>query len=258
MARLLEIMKKLREPEGCPWDREQTLKTLIPYLLEECGEVIDAIERGDMVELEDELGDLLLQVVFQCELCREDGFFEFEDVAGRISDKLIRRHPHVFGEVVVNNSGEVLENWREIKKNEKAGTGKEHKSAVDGVPRHIPALMRAYKFQKKASVVGFDWEDHHGALEKMEEEFWEFKEAVLEENPEHIHEELGDLLFSMVNVGRKLEVKAETALQSAVRKFQDRFTKLEKELKKEGRELEDCSLSELDEAWDSVKENECT
>ncbi len=255
-ARLIDIMAKLRAPGGCPWDAEQTLDSLKPYLVEECGEVLDAIEAGDMDELEEELGDLLLQVVFQTEICRENGLFDFENVAGRIADKLIRRHPHVFAEVKVKDSGEVLDNWREIKKTEKKEAGRPLQSAIDGVPRHIPALMRAYKLQKKAAAVGFDWADEHGAMEKLEEELAEFEEAVIEQDQAKMKEEMGDILFSLVNVGRKLKLEPETALQETVLKFQKRFRKLELKLESEGRQLEECSLDELDKAWDQAKEDE--
>ncbi len=252
-ARLLEIMARLRGPGGCPWDREQTLDTLKPYLTEECGEVLDAIDQEDMDALEEELGDLLLQIAFHCDICREEGHFEWEDVAARVSEKLIRRHPHVFADISVSGSDEVLENWHEIKKREK-GDGGGAKSAIDGIPRHIPALMRAFKLQKKAAAVGFDWEDEHGAMEKLEEELREFEEAVIDQDRAQMQEEMGDILFSLVNVARKFRLEPETALQDAVRKFQDRFGLIEARLEDRGKKPQQCSLAELDAAWESAKE----
>ncbi len=255
IARLLEIVAKLRAPGGCPWDREQTLESLKPCLVEECGEVLDAIDHADMDSLCEELGDLLLQIVFQCDICSESGHFDFEDVAAHITEKLIRRHPHVFGDVSVRDSGEVLKNWAEIKKGEKAEAGSE-RSAIDGVPRHLPALMRAFKFQKKAAAVGFDWEDERGAMEKLEEELGEFEEAVLEGDEPGMKEEMGDVLFSLVNVARKFGLEPESALQDAVRKFRGRFHALESHLGEEGKKPQDCSLAELDGAWEAAKEKQ--
>ncbi len=246
-------MAELRGPGGCPWDREQTLESLKPHLTEEYGEVMDAIDQGDMDSLCEELGDLLLQIVFCCEIGRLEGHFDFEKVAGRIAEKLIRRHPHVFGDVSVRDSEEVLKNWSEIKKSEKSGEAG-NKSAVAGIPRHLPALMRAYKLQKKAASVGFDWEDEHGAMEKLEEELGEFEEAVAQEDKAKMSEEMGDVLFSMVNVARKFRMEPETALQEAVLKFHKRFQSLEARLARKGKKPQDCSLVELDDAWETTKE----
>ncbi len=251
-ARLLDIMERLRRPGGCPWDREQTLETLKPYLTEECGEVLDAIDSGDMGALEEELGDLLLQIVFQCNICEEEGYFRFEDVAARICEKLVRRHPHVFGDIEVSGSDEVLKNWHEIKKTENRQYGRPP-SAIEGLPRHLPALMRAFKLQKKAAAVGFDWADEHGAMKKLEEELKEFEEAVIDQDKGRMQEEMGDILFSIVNVARKLKLEPETALQDTVRKFQKRFSALEASLGESGRRPEDCSLEELDAAWEDAK-----
>ncbi len=249
-ARLLKIMARLRRPGGCPWYGEQTLQTLKAYLTEECGEVLDAIDSDDMDALEEELGDLLLQIAFQCDICTETGDFGFEDVARRVCEKLIRRHPHVFADIEVSGSDEVLKNWHAIKKTEK---GRPPESAIEGVPRHLPALMRACKLQKKAAAVGFDWEDEHGAMEKLEEELKEFEEAVIDQDRNRMQEEMGDILFSIVNVARKLHLEPETALQDTVRKFQIRFRSLEAALAQTGRKPEECSLTELDEAWEAVK-----
>ncbi|MFH0880659.1 MAG: nucleoside triphosphate pyrophosphohydrolase [Lentisphaerota bacterium] len=250
MDRLLAIMRLLRSPQGCPWDREQTLQTLKPYLIEECHEVIDAIDSGDRPHLAEELGDVLLQVVFQAQICEEDGSFSFDDVARLIGDKLVRRHPHVFGEVEVANSSEVVQNWEAIKRTEKNGG---RKSALDGVPRSLPALHKAHQVQKKAARVGFDWDHVNGVVAKLEEELAEVKEAMAANNPDHVREELGDLLFSVVNLGRFLGHDSEAALNQTVEKFVRRFTQIEETLHAQGRKMTECNLEELDAMWNEVK-----
>ncbi|MGA0333185.1 MAG: nucleoside triphosphate pyrophosphohydrolase [Kiritimatiellia bacterium] len=252
MQRLLEIMRTLRSPEGCPWDREQTVETLKPYAVEEVYEVIDAIDRGDLKDHCEELGDLLLQVVFQAQLREEEGAFCFEDVAQSISDKLVRRHPHVFGDVKVADAGEVLVNWNAIKETEKADREPET-SVLDRVPKHLPALLKAHDLQKQAAKVGFDWPDIHPVLDKVEEEISELREALLREDSAHAREELGDLLFVLANLGRHLGGNAEQMLQEGNRKFQNRFREVEKRVRASGKSMQDCSLEELDQIWDAVK-----
>jgi MazG family protein len=217
LYRLVDVMKRLRSPGGCPWDREQTHESLKPYLLEEAYEVLSAIDMHDDEELKEELGDLLLQIVFHAQLADEENRFSIDDVAESIVKKLIRRHPHVFSEVKVNGSEEVLQNWEKIKKDE----GK--KSALDGVPPTLPALLKARRVQEKAKRVGFDWDNAEGAFEKVVEEVNELKKAIVEGKKGSVEEELGDLLFSIVNVSRFLDVDAEDALRKTIHKFMVRF-----------------------------------
>jgi len=250
--RLLEIMRKLRSPEGCPWDREQTVETLKPYAVEEVYEVIDAIDRGDLEDHCDELGDLLLQVVFQAQLRDEEGVFNFGDVATSISDKLVRRHPHVFGDVNVADSNEVMVNWNAIKETEKAHKPKAE-SVLDKVPKQLPALLKAHELQKQAAKVGFDWPEISPVLDKVDEELGELREALASGNMEHAQEELGDLLFVLANVGRHLGGTAEQLLQDGNHKFQTRFRAVETKVKASGKEMSDCSLEELDAIWDEIK-----
>jgi MazG family protein len=261
MDRLLEIMGRLRAPDGCAWDREQTPATLKPQILEECYEVIEAIDSGSPQDLTEELGDLLLHVVFQAQIAREAGQFAFADVANGIADKLIRRHPHVFGEVKVADSAGIVAQWHELKKVEKP----ERQSALDGVPRALPALMRAEALQKKARRVGFDWPDVRGSLDKVREEvaevtkeivsdlaFARANEAKLTPTPETA-EEIGDLLFSIVNLTRHLKLDAEELLTGANDKFSRRFRAVEERIKAQGKAMTDCTLEELDAAWNAVK-----
>ena len=251
MDRLLELMRRLRAPEGCPWDREQTPVTLKPQLLEECYEVLEAIDAGSPAHLTEELGDLLLHVVFQAQIAEEKGEFSFNEVAVGISDKLVRRHPHVFGKERAADSGEVVTMWNDLKKAEKP----ERASAIDGVPRQLPALMRAEALQKRARHVGFDWPDREGALAKVREEVDEVA-AEIEKSTDAVAEEMGDLLFSVVNLSRHLKLSAEDLLTRANDKFSRRFQKMETTLQAGGKKVEDCSLPELDEAWNEVKRGE--
>ncbi|MCC7300299.1 MAG: nucleoside triphosphate pyrophosphohydrolase [Verrucomicrobia bacterium] len=249
--RLLEIMRKLRAPDGCPWDREQTLDSLKSNLIEETYEVIDAIEGGDRAELCGELGDLLLQVVFQAQICEEAGSFKFDDVVNGIADKLIRRHPHVFGDVQANTSGEVLRNWEKIKKTEKSA--ETPRSLVEGIPRHLPALAKAHLVQKRVARAGFEWDEIGGVVDKLDEELAEVKEAMEQKDAAAIREELGDLMFSVVNLSRYLGHEPEELLNENITKFMRRFQSLESRLHDEGREIEKCSLGELDAVWNAVK-----
>ena len=246
-------MRRLRSETGCPWDREQTLGTLKQYLIEESYEALDAIDGGDRRELAEELGDVLLQVVFQSQICTEEGSFTFDDVARSICEKLIRRHPHVFGDLRVSSSTEVLKNWEKIKRTEGKG---EPRSAVAGIPRHLPALHRAQQVQRKVARVGFDWEAVHQVVDKLDEEVAEVKEAMASKNSKRVKEEIGDLLFSVVNLSRFLGHNAEEALEDTVAKFIRRFQGIEERLHKQGRKVTDCKLAELDAIWNSIKDEE--
>lgn len=252
IERLIDIMRVLRSPEGCPWDREQTLETLRRYAVEEVYEVIDAIDRGTVDDHREELGDLLLQVVFQARLREEEGAFDFEDVAREISDKLVRRHPHVFGDIDVENADEVVRNWEAIKQTEKAPPADDD-SRLDKVPSSLPALLKAHDYQKQAAKAGFDWPEPGPVLDKVEEELGELREALANGEVTHAREELGDLLFALTNVARHLGTDAEQTLQDANRKFRDRFQAVEARVRVSGRKMESCSLRELDAVWDRVK-----
>ncbi len=248
LYKLVEIMRKLRGENGCPWDHEQTHETLKPYLLEETYEVLNAIDSKQDKDLEEELGDLLLQIVFHAQIASEQGRFTIDDVAGTIVDKLIRRHPHVFGDTKVSSSEEVLENWEEIKKRE----GKE--SVLDGVPESLPALLKARRIQEKAKRVGFDWDSIQGAFEKVLEEFQELKDAVGRRKKKDIEDEFGDILFSIVNISRFMEIDAEDSLRKTINKFKERFQYIEKKVKKIGKKpLKNYSIQELDLLWEESK-----
>ncbi len=256
IRRLLEIMKKLRGPDGCPWDREQTVESLRGDLIEETYEVVDAMDSGDRSELCEELGDLLLQVVFQAQIADEEGAFDFDDVAKGIADKLVRRHPHVFGDVQADTPDQVIRNWEKIKKTEKGG--ETPRSLVDGIPRHLPALSKAHLVQKRVAKVGFEWDEIGGVIDKLEEELAEVKEALASRDAVAIREELGDLLFSAVNLNRYLGYESEKLLNENIAKFMRRFQSLENKIHDEGKELEHCSLDELDAVWQAVKVREKT
>ncbi|MBN2161992.1 MAG: nucleoside triphosphate pyrophosphohydrolase [Pontiellaceae bacterium] len=255
MERLLEVMRRLRAPDGCPWDREQTHESLKSDLIEEAYEVIDAIEGGNVSHLEEELGDLLLQVVFHSQISRENGSFEFSDVAEGIIQKLERRHPHVFGEVDVSGTGEVLQNWDAIKKAEKAEAGKPA-SIVSGIPKHLPALQKAHQIQKRAARAGFDWKHIDDVFAKLHEEIDELKEAINRNHEPDIRAELGDLLFSVVNVSRFLGHNPEELLNHNVKKFVRRFQRVEELVHASGRDFKAYSLDELDAFWDQAKQEE--
>lgn len=254
VERLCEAMKILRGPNGCPWDREQTVESLKPCLLEETYELLAAMDSDDVENHLEELGDVLLQIVFQCQIRDEEGKFSFDDVAGVLADKLIRRHPHVFGDEKVDTSGEVLKNWEKIKQTEKKS--RPDYSAIDGVPAALPALLKAQRIQAKASRVGFDWADSAGALAKVREEFEEVAAELTRADQGKVEEEIGDLLFSLVNVCRFHHVDAEDALRRATDKFARRFRAVEKRIKEQARDMRDCTLSELDAVWDEVKADE--
>lgn len=248
---LIQIMNILRSPGGCSWDMEQTHKSIRRDLLEEAYETADAIDNDDKVALCEELGDLLLQVVFHSNIAEKTGEFTFDDVVDGISKKLILRHPHVFGDVSVNNTAEILDNWDAIKKLEKHQES--YTETLESVPRAFPALLRAAKVQKRASKAGFDWDSIDGTLLKLEEEISELKEALKNRDSNAIDEEFGDLLFSVVNVSRFLKVDPEFSLSKSTDKFINRFALVEEECIKQGRDMKDMTLAELDEIWDRIK-----
>jgi len=252
VERLLAIMERLRGPDGCPWDREQTLRTLRPYVLEETYEVLEAIDSGDTREHCEELGDLLLQIVFQAQLAREAGTFEFADVATAISNKLVSRHPHVFGDADVKDAEGVLRQWAALKREEKKAKGG-GTSVLEGVPREMPALARADRLTEKASRIGFDWPDATGAREKVAEELGELDEAIASGDRVAIEHELGDALFALANLGRKLGLPPEEALRGAVGRFISRFEHVERELARRGVPHGEATLAEMDAMWDEAK-----
>ena len=249
VSRLRGIVARLRSPGGCPWDREQTHESLRAALIEECYEAVEAIERADDANLREELGDLLLHVVMHAHMAGERKAFGFEEVVEGVCEKLIRRHPHVFGEANVAGSAQVVRLWEQIKRREKG----EALSVMDDLPSGFPALLRAQHAQKKAARVGFDWDDLSDVLGKVAEEIDELREAVSRPDGNNIEEELGDLLFSMVNLARKLGVDAETSLAGATRKFVRRFRAVEAEIVAGGRAIEQASAAEMNALWDRNK-----
>jgi len=255
---LVSVMSRLRAPGGCPWDREQTYASLAQYLLEECYETFDAIEEadrtGDTTNLREELGDVLLQVVFHSTIAAERGDFTIDEVTEGVTEKLILRHPHVFGEAELKTAHDVLSNWDELKKAQQKASGKVEKpkeSILDDVPVHFPALLEGQKLTKKAAKARFDWENVSQIFDKLTEETDELKTAI--ETGANIEEEIGDLLFVVVNLARKLDVDAETALKRTNRKFRQRFKFIERQLKSNGKTLEDSDLEEMDALWNKAK-----
>ncbi len=270
ITRLLQIMSNLRHSEyGCPWDLEQSIESLAPFTIEEVYEVVDAIERQDMVDLEDELGDLLFQVVFYAQLASESRIFNFDDVARTVGNKLLRRHPHVFPGGELENFGneqalsaqEVEVNWEAIKEQERAEkkakrnseSTPEQLSLLDDVPRALPALERARKLQKRAASVGFDWDDLAPVLAKLKEEIAELEVALSNQSKNEIHAEFGDVLFSLVNLGRHIDEEPEIALRSANSSFERRFRWIESRLEQQGKSLQNASLAEMEELWNQAK-----
>ena len=248
---LVDIMKLLRSENGCPWDREQTHESLKKYLIEETYEVLEVIDLNDKKRLCEELGDLLLQIVFHAQIAKEEATFTIDDVITGVCRKMVVRHPHVFGEVKAETSDEVLTNWEQIKKKEK---GIESQTDVlKDVPSNLPALMRSYKVQQKAAQVGFDWNNIEDVFKKLEEEIIELKDVYKSKDVERITDEVGDVLFSIVNLSRFLKVQPELALTSSINKFISRFEYIETESRKEGKKLEDMSLEEMDELWNKAK-----
>ncbi len=245
---LCEIVAKLRAPEGCPWDREQTHESLLPALIEEAYEVAGAVRTKDNANFREELGDLLLLIVMHAQIAREAGGFNIDNVLSDVTEKLIRRHPHVFGKSDVRDSGAVLKQWESIKRTEKTV-----RHYLDSLPAALPALMRAQKAQSKAARVNFDWANVRGVIAKVEEELGELKDALASENPQAVEGEIGDLFFAVVNLARKCKLDAESALQTATDKFVARFNRLEDELQGRGKRLGDVDLAELDAIWDEIK-----
>lgn len=257
---LIAVMARLRAPGGCPWDAEQTYMSLSQYLLEEAYETFDAIqeseETGDTTNLREELGDLLLQVVFHSTIGTERGDFTIDDVAAGITQKLILRHPHVFGDEKFERAEDVLNNWDDLKANERKASGKAEKtleSILDEVPVHFPALLEALKVSKKAAKVGFDWENNAQVFDKINEEIIELKEAAETGDTKHVEEEIGDLLFAVVNLARRLDIEPETALKRTNKKFRRRFKHIETELKTSGTSLEKADLKTMDDLWNAAK-----
>ena len=256
LVRLVGVMRRLLAPNGCPWDREQSLETLRKYVLEEACEVIDAIDSGNREALREELGDLLLQVVFQAELLRKEGRFAIDDVVAGIVDKLVSRHPHVFGDVKADTAAEVLTNWEKIKAKEKQGRG-----ILGGVPRSLPALVRAQRIGEKVSRVGFDWEDDRGSMEKVREELGELERAIASGDADAKEDELGDTLFALVNLARHLEVDAEGAPRRTIDKFTKRFAHVETRVRENHGGWGDTGkaklpLETLDRYWEEAKAKE--
>ena len=243
-------MSELRGRDGCPWDKEQTHETLRQYLLEEAYEVLEAIDCRQYDNLEEELGDLLLQVIFHAQIAKEDGHFTIDDVIHGIITKLIRRHPHVFGDVNIKTADQQTIHWEQVKKKE----GK--KSAIDGVPKQLSALLRAHRIQSKAATVGFDWEKTEQVWNKVEEELCELKEACQSDDFSEIETEFGDLLFALVNLSRFIKVNPEDSLRGTIEKFSRRFYQVEQEITRRNKRMEDSTLEEMDAIWEQVKKKE--
>jgi len=249
---LVALMHRLRAPGGCPWDREQTIATLKPFVIEEAYEVVDAIDQNNLDALREELGDFLLQAVFLSEVASESGAFDIYDTITAIHDKLVRRHPHVFGDVKADTADAVLGNWEKLKGRERKEGG-DDKGVLSGVPKSLPALLKASRLTEKASRVGFDWRRTEDIFEKLTEEHKELAQAVAAGDEEEIEKEVGDLLFTVVNVARRLKVNPEEALQRTNRKFQNRFEYIERSIAAAGAELSDQSLEVLDALWNEAK-----
>jgi MazG family protein len=249
LEKLLQLMARLRAPEGCPWDREQTLRSLRPYILEEAYELVEAINAGERKAIREELGDLLLEVVFVNQIAVEEKLFGMDEVIRGIHDKLVRRHPHVFETERVSTAGKALERWDEIKEREK----EKKDSVLDGVPRSLAALARAQKISSRAAKAGFDWESAKEVKAKLDEELGELEEAAASGSPAAVEEEMGDILFALVNLARHLDVDAEVALSTAIEKFSERFRHLESALKAQGRSVSDAGMEELDRLWEKAK-----
>lgn len=247
---LVHLMTTLRGPNGCPWDRKQTLPDLKPYVIEEAYEVVDAIDRNDRDALLEEVGDLLLEAVFIAEITREEKTFDVYDSITAIHDKLVRRHPHVFADAKADDAEQVLVNWEKLKSEERKA---ENKSVLSGVPQSLPALLKASRLTEKAARVGFDWRRTEDVFEKLDEEIGELREAVASGDRSKIHDEIGDLLFTIANIARKVDVNAEEALQSTNRKFMRRFESMEKQVHDRGQNLDQLALEEMDRLWDAAK-----
>jgi tetrapyrrole methylase family protein / MazG family protein len=250
--KLIDIMTKLRSESGCAWDKVQTHETLKPYLIEEAYEVIEAIDEKDPAKMKEELGDLLIQVVFHAQVAKDTGEFDINDVIEGICSKMISRHPHVFGDAKFDTPEEVVKQWHERKKEE----GKLRDSALEGVPRELPSLLRAHRLQSRAAKVGFDWEKVEDIFDKLDEELKELREALKKNNIKEIEDELGDLFFVLVNISRSVGVNSEEALRKTISKFISRFRHIEMKAAEAGLRLEDMSLAEMDALWDEAKRGE--
>jgi MazG family protein len=248
---LIALMAKLRSQDGCPWDRKQTTESLKPFLIEECYEVLDALDEGSSDKIKEELGDLLFQIVFHARIAEEQGLFSFQDVISTNIEKMTRRHPHVFGDIRLSTDKEVLANWEEIKKKEKGY--EQRKSILEGVPHHLPSLLRAHSIQERAARIGFDWSRIDDALPKLDEEIAEFKESLELEDASGIEEELGDIFFMLVNIARFLGVNPENALRKTISKFIKRFRFIEESAVDAGRSLSDMTLDEMEDLWQKSK-----
>ncbi|MDH5202309.1 MAG: nucleoside triphosphate pyrophosphohydrolase [Nitrospirota bacterium] len=249
---LLNIMEKLRSKKGCPWDKEQTRESLKPFIIEEAYELIEAIEEGDPEKIKEELGDLMFQIVFQCQIAKEKNEFEMSDVIRNITKKMIARHPHVFGRANYKTTDEVLLHWEEQKKRE----GKIRTSILEGVPETLPSLLRAHRLQNRAAQVGFDWDKVEEVVQKLDEEIKEFKNAVNTKKRDEIEDELGDILFMIVNISRFTGVNPEDALRKTISKFISRFRYIERTSANQGRNLSDMTLKEMDVLWDEAKDKD--
>jgi len=246
---LTDVMQRLREPRGCPWDREQDHRSIRQNFIEEVYEYLEAVDDGDYAGMREELGDVLMQVVFHCRMAQEAGKFDLQDVIDEVVEKLIRRHPHVYGNVEVDGSAQVLKNWDAIKKTEK----QDRKSVLDGVTKDLPGLLRGHKLQHKAAKVGFDWEKPEDCWQKILEEMQEVQDAKQQGKQEHLEEEIGDLLFAVVNYARQVGVNSEVAINRANNKFLRRFTYVEKQVDSSGKNWEDFNLAQLDAFWNEAK-----
>ena len=248
---LVKIVSELRAPDGCPWDREQTNQSLLPYFIEEAYELIESVDEKNWENVKEELGDLLLHVVFQGSIAEQDGKFQLVESLLTVNEKLISRHPHVFGDAQADESFHAKQNWEAAKHKEKG-----RDSRLDGVPKNLPALVRAQRLQQKASYAGFDWDKVEQVWEKIHEEILELKEAQLSNNKKHIEEEIGDVIFSVVNLARFLDISAENSLRKTNKKFINRFKKVEEGIKEQGKEIDDATLEEMDAIWNEAKRNE--
>jgi tetrapyrrole methylase family protein/MazG family protein len=250
--KLVDIMTLLRSNDGCPWDKVQTSESIKPYLIEETYEVIEAIDEKDPVKMKEELGDLLLQVVFHAQIAKDRGEFDINDVIDKISDKMVSRHPHVFGDAKFETPEEVTKQWQDRKREE----GKLKDSALEGVPKELPSLLRAHRLQSRAAKVGFDWAKVEDVFGKLDEELEEFKEALEKKDKKEIEDELGDIFFVLVNISRFVGVNAEEALRKTISKFISRFRYIEMTAADEGRQLSDMTLEEMDALWNEAKKGE--
>ena len=248
---LVKIVSELRAPDGCPWDREQTNQSLLPYFIEEAYELIESVDEKNWENVKEELGDLLLHVVFQGSIAEQDGKFQLVESLLTVNEKLISRHPHVFGDAQADEAFHAKQNWEAAKHKEKG-----RDSRLDGVPKNLPSLVRAQRLQQKASYAGFDWDKVEQVWEKIHEEILELKEAQLSNNKKHIEEEIGDVIFSVVNLARFLDISAENSLRKTNKKFINRFKKVEERIKEQGKEIDDATLEEMDSIWNEAKRNE--